>query len=255
MKNYKKEFCKYKVLGEVEMFKIAVCDDNRIQCNEIENIIETYFLTEPFKCEIDIFISGEELIHSLDVGEKYDLIYLDIELEQLNGVFVGQYIREELQDDNTQIVYISGKTSYALDLFQIRPMHFLIKPLSKEQIIKTLEKAIELQGRQTRVLMYKTGKTEKKIPFKEIMYFSSDAKKVIIHIKNGEDSFYGKLTDVVYPEEDFICIHKSYIVNRNYVMQFKFDSVILVNSEVLPISRVYRKEVRDRLIDWHRKDK
>lgn len=237
------------------MFKIAVCDDNRSQCNEIENIIVSYFMTESLKYEIDIYFSGEEFISNLNAGEKYDLVYLDIELALLDGVFVGQYIREELRDDNIQIVYISGKASYALDLFQIRPMHFLIKPLSEQQIIQTLEKAIELQGRQTKVLVYKTGKTEKKIPYKEIMYFSSDAKKVIIHTKNEEDSFYGKLTDMVYPEEDFFCIHKSYIVNRNYVMQFKFDSVVLINLEVLPISRAYRKEVREKLADWYRKDK
>lgn len=244
-----------RILGEMEMFKVAICDDNRNQCNEIENIVEVFFLTETFKYEVDIYISGEELIYNLNAGEKYDLIYLDIELEELNGVFVGQYIREELQDDTTQIVYISGKISYVLELFQIRPMHFLIKPLNKQQVIKTLEKTIELQGRQTKVLTYRTGKTEKKVPFKNIIYFSSDAKKVIIHMKNSKDSFYGKLTEVVCPSEDFLCIHKSYIINLNHVVQFKFDSVILTNFEEIPISRAYRKEVREKLMEWYRKGK
>ena len=234
------------------MFKAAVCDDNKMQCNEIERIVEQYFVTECIGCEIDVFISGEELIRSLNDGERYDVIYLDIEMEELNGVFVGKYIRDELKDDNTQIVYISGNTSYALDLFQIRPLHFLIKPLSKQQIIQTLEKAIELQGRETKVLTYKTGKTEKKLPFKDIMYFSSEAKKTVIHTKDGEDSFYGKLADIVYPVEDFLHIHKSFVVNRHYVMQFKFDSVILVNMVELPISRAYRKEVRGKLMEWLR---
>ncbi len=248
--NYKTE-----ALGEIEMFRIAICDDNRVQCNAIENVLDEFFKTEIIKCEIDVFISGEELIFSLNSGEKYDLIYLDIELEEIDGIFVGKYIREDLQDDNTQIVYISGKTSYALDLFQVRPMHFLIKPLQRQQIVETVQKVIELQGKQTKVFLYKAGRTEKKVPFKEIMYFSSEAKKVVIHMKNGEDYFYGKLTDIVYPSDDFMCIHKSYIVNRHYVMQFKFDSIILINSVTLPISRIYREEVRDKLKKWHRKDK
>lgn len=237
-----------------EMFKIAICDDNRIQCNEIECIIEEFLRTESFKHEIDVFISGEEIIRSLKEGERYDIIYLDIEMEQINGVFVGQYIRNVLQDDMTQLVYISGNTSYALELFQIRPLHFLIKPLSKQQILQTLEKTIELQGRKMKLLTYKTGKTEKKVQFKDIMYFSSEAKKIVIHMKDTQDSFYGKLVDIIYPTEDFLYIHKSFLVNRHYVMQFKFDSVILVNAEELPISRAYRKTVRGKLMEWLREE-
>lgn len=248
------EICRNRILGEIGMFKIAICDDHKTQCNEIENIIEEFFSTETFRCEVDIYISGEEIIKNLNAGEKYDLIYLDIEMEQINGVFVGKYIRENLHDENTQIVYISGKSSYALDLFQIRPLHFLIKPLPKNQVIATLEKAIELQGRQSKMLIYKTGKTEKRVAFNEIMYISSDAKKVIIHTKSGKDSFYGKLVDVVCPKKDFIRIHKSFIINRQYVTQFKFDSVILANREELPISRVYRKEVRNSLMEWHKEE-
>ena len=82
------------------MFRIAICDDNGAVCSAIENI--------------DGFQSGEELLKELDDHEKYDLIYLDIELARLNGVEVGRYIREKLLDDYTQIAFISAKSSYAL---------------------------------------------------------------------------------------------------------------------------------------------
>lgn len=230
------------------MFKVAICDDNGAICSEIENILEKFFSTELIQYEIDSFSSGEELLKELKSKEKYDLIYLDIELAELNGVVVGRYIREEMLDDFTQIVFISAKPSYALELFQVRPMNFLVKPFTGKQVIDALQKTLELQGRQTRIFLYKSGKLENRIPYKDIMYFSSDAKKILIHRRDGVDSFYGKLSELKLPTSDFIQIHKSFIVNKQFVVRFKFDSVLLSNSEELPISRVYRKIVRDNLM-------
>ena len=116
------------------MFRIAICDDNGAVCSAIENIIDDFFKTETMHYEIDGFQSGEELLKELDDHEKYDLIYLDIELARLNGVEVGRYIREKLLDDYTQIAFISAKSSYALELFQIRPIHFLVKPFTPDRL-------------------------------------------------------------------------------------------------------------------------
>ena len=230
------------------MFRIAVCDDNVAVCGAIENIVDAFFKTETIPYEIDSFQSGEELLKELNEHARYDLIYLDIELVQLNGVAVGRYIRENLLDDYTQIAFISAKSSYALELFQVRPIHFLIKPFTPRQVVGILEKAMELQGRQIKIFSYKTGKVENRIPYKDIIYFSSEGKKIIIHMRNGNDAFYGKLSELNLPETEFIQIHKSFIVNKQYVTRFKFDIVLLTNEEELPISRAYRKTVRENLM-------
>lgn len=111
-----------------------------------------------------------------------------------------------------------------------------------------LEKAMELQGHQVKIFSYKTGKAENRIPYKDIMYFSSETKKIIVHTRNGSDSFYGKLSELNLPDTEFVQIHKSFIINKQYVTRFKFDSVLLSNNEELPISRAYRKTVRENLM-------
>lgn len=230
------------------MFKIAICDDNEAVCKEIEEILENFLLAEQIACVIDSFKTGEELLKELEYEEGYDLIYLDIELEEVNGVAVGRYIREKMYDDFTQIAFVSAKTSYAMELFQVRPITFLVKPLKPDEVAGVLKKTLELQGRQTGIFSYKISKSENKVPYKDIMYFSSDAKKIIIHKMNSEDYFYGKLSDLRLPSADFIQIHKSFIVNKQFVTRFKFDSIILSNGEELPISRAYRKNVRENLM-------
>ena len=165
------------------MFRIAVCDDNDAVCSAIENTIDGFFKTESIHYEIDSFQSGEELLEELNDHVKYDLIYLDIELAQLNGIGVGRYIRENLLDDYTQVRLFLQSHPYALELFQIRPIHFLVKPFTPRQVIGILEKAMELQGRQIKIFSYKTGKVENRIPFKDIMYFIVKPKRLLFFAK------------------------------------------------------------------------
>ncbi|WMJ86365.1 LytR/AlgR family response regulator transcription factor [Anaerocolumna sp. MB42-C2] len=129
------------------MFRIAICDDETIICSEIEQIILDYRKMCLEEIEMEVFTSGEELCHFMKNGEEFDLIFLDIELKNMNGVQVGKIIREGMKNETVQIVYISGKDNYYLELFEVRPMHFIHKPIEREKIIKDIEKAMELAGR------------------------------------------------------------------------------------------------------------
>ena len=89
-----------------------------------------------------------------DVPEKTDLdiLFLDIELPEKNGVDVGYYIRESMMNVGMHIIYISSKTSYALDLFDIHPYNFFVKPLSCEKICSEIEKLLQLDRQDKRFL-------------------------------------------------------------------------------------------------------
>lgn len=233
------------------MFRIAICDDDMEICNQIKCVLSTFLATEKAEAEIDIYHSGKKLFFSLKKGNEYNLIYLDIELSYLNGIAIGLYIREEQKNENTQIVFISADPSYALQLFQVRPLDFLVKPLKAQQVIHTLEKTFTLSEQQTKLLPYLSDKIKKRVPFKDIIYLSSDAKRIILHLKNGTDYFYGKLSALRLPK-DFLVIHKSFIVNLNSVVQFKFNCVLLSNGEILPISRAHHVEVQEYIGQWNR---
>ncbi len=237
------------------MLRIAICDDDNYICSELESILIELSKILPKKIEVEVFYSGESLIQYLSEGVFFDVIFLDIEFQILNGVEVGRKIRDELNNEITQIVYISGKNSYAMELFDIRPLNFLIKPLQKEKIETVVRKAIDLVDKSNHFFEYKTGRKKNKIPIKDILYFESDGKKIKMILQSEMYEFYGKLFGVKQQlgEQDFIPIHKSYLVNYYHVIEYQYDCVKMSNKTMLPISQQHRKFVRDRLLQRMRK--
>lgn len=94
------------------MFKIAVCDDESAICSQIENIIVSNRKSFLKSVEIEVFYSGKDLCEFIEKGHDFDLIFLDIEMDNLSGVEAGKIIREKLDNQAIQIVYVSGKENY-----------------------------------------------------------------------------------------------------------------------------------------------
>lgn len=237
------------------MLKIAICDDDNYICTQVESILLDLSKNLSQRLEVEIFYSGESLFKFISSGVYFDMIFLDIELEKLSGVEVGKKIRDELNNETTQIVYISGKNSYAMELFDIRPLNFLIKPLQEEKIESVVKKALDLAERGNRVFEYKIGRVNNRVPIKNILYFESNGKKVRIAIRDAVYEFYDKLIEIEQrlDNQDFIPIHKSYLINYYHVIEYQYEYVKMSNDIILPISQRNRKSVRDRLLERRRK--
>lgn len=228
------------------MFRIGICDDEVAICSQIEKVILNYQKTTTQEMQIEVFYSAEKLNTFMVHEHNFDLIFLDIEMKGLNGLDLGRKIREEMDNQITQIVYVSGKDSYFRDLFEVRPMHFLSKPVEPDKVIKDIELAMKLTNRLGGLFSYKRGSDTHKLPIKNIIYFQSVNREIRIVTTTGEELFYGKLHDVFHQvaKYRFINIHKSYIINYEHVANFKYDEVLMSNSACLPISQLKRKEVR-----------
>ena len=113
---------------EGKIMKTIICDDEKSTCSELEEIILKYAKEKSVSLVTEVFYSGDTLLDYLK-REKINILFLDIELPGKDGVMVGKYIREVLEEENLFLIYISSKENYALQLFQNRPFDFLVKPI------------------------------------------------------------------------------------------------------------------------------
>lgn len=231
------------------MYTIGICDDGEHVCIDIEKKLIQYAKKQNIQVDTNVWYSGEELRDYLEAGNHLDILFLDIELFKMTGIEVGNYIRKQLDDMGMQIVYISGKSSYAQQLFKTQPLDFLVKPITQAQINETMETAVRIIKRKEERFEFQQGKEYYYVPMGDIVYFGSEKRKIKVVTMKATFEFYGKLKEVAkrLPEE-FIVIHQSYIVNREYVFRYTYEMVELMDGTILTISLANRKLVRDRLL-------
>lgn len=231
------------------MYNIGVCDDGENTCSSIENMLLECAKEKNVQIDTNVWYTGEKLKEYLEKGNQLDILFLDIELFKMTGLEVGDYIRNQLDDIGIQIIYISGKASYAQKLFKTQPLDFLVKPISKKQISDVLETAFRIIKRKNEKFEFRQGKDYYYVPMGDIVYFASEGRKVKIITLKENFEFYGKLKEIAKRlPKDFISIHKSYIVNKEYIFHYTYEMVELMNGTVLSISPVNRKQVRESIL-------
>ena len=238
------------------MVLIAICDDEVAICAELERTLIEIFSQQKVEYEIDVFFTGEDLYRKMEAGTHYDLIFLDIEFaeDKASGVEIGHLIRDVHQNHLTSIVYISWEKKYALDLFDIQPFNFLIKPLEHRKIEEIIRKYLKISGLWAGEFAYKKGHDTFKVQIKDVIYLESRDRKLILHLANGrKEEFYGALEEA-YNEQlqkfDFLFIHAAYVVNYDYVTTVKYNQLLLAGGEIsLPVSPNRKNDVRQRYME------
>lgn len=235
--------------------KIAICDDDiKIQF-AMEDYLKQIENEYGIECDIECFDKGDMICENYEKG-KFDLIFLDIEYKGKNGVEVGKHIRETIGDEVVQIAYISGNTGYAMDLFEYRPINFLVKPITETEVKKVLDKFLILSSQKTEKFQYKIGSDIYQVDLSEIKYFSSRARKVTLHGRQNEEEFYGSL-EIIYSQlkgKQFLYVHKSFLVNYQCVKKIEYEQVVLYDGTVVPISQSRRSTIRKQFIDIKKKE-
>lgn len=230
--------------------KIAICDDDINIQFAIEGFLQHILEKYGIGSEIECFDLGDELCEAYEKG-KFDLIFLDIKYEGKNGVEVGKYIREAVGDETVQIAYISGDTGYAMELFEYRPINFLVKPVSKAEVKRVLDKYLIISNQKVENFQYKIGSDIFQVALSEIKYFSSCARKVILHGREMEAEFYGSLGSIYnrVKGQQFLYVHKSFIVNYHYIAKMEYERVVLYDETVIPISQARRPVIRKQFME------
>jgi len=230
----------------VRRYLIGICDDEKGTCAEIEKSVYRFFESSEYDVDVEVWFSGEDCIKSLNEENNIDIIFLDIELPGANGVNIGKHIRDVLDNDKLQIVFISSKTGYALELFQIHPYDFLIKPVTYQVISAILEKLLNLDENDRKTLRYRHGRTEGRIPLGKIMYLESHNKHINVQLVDGSVVEYtGKLSEEKEKlPAQFITVAKSFIVNMKFISSFCSSSLIMQNGIKINITAPHRDEFR-----------
>ncbi|HKM33224.1 MAG TPA: LytTR family DNA-binding domain-containing protein [Lachnospiraceae bacterium] len=226
------------------MIKIAICDDENVIVSQIETILLNA-CQNIIPIDIDVFYSGQSLEKEVIQGTKYDLIYLDIQMENGDGITTARNIRK--MDDSALLIYVSSHDKYMMEVFRFDVLAFIKKPIEENSFIKIFREANDKICSNNFFYVYRYKNDEQKVLCKDVLYFESRGRQIRIHNKNGKiEVFNGKLNEVqekvLVGKIVFLRIHQSYLVNYYLIKSRSKKEVTLVDGTILPISEDRQKE-------------
>lgn len=224
------------------MINIGICDDEASMRRLLRAPLEQKLQLLGADYRIYEYDCGETLLTRPET-EWLDILFLDIEMKQLSGMETAKNLRK--RDSHTLLIFVTAYPDFVFQGYEVHAFHYILKPYENQKIMKVLEQAIKELGQNREhyfTLEQKSGTT--KIPAKKILAFSSDRRKIIISLEDGNKlEFYGKLDAVETDLPDyFIRCHNRHLVNLNYVTALEKDGCTL-RSQSFPVSRAYRQSV------------
>lgn len=236
------------------MLRIAVCDDDRYFAAELERMVIQEASSMGLGIETETYCDGDMLVADMEKGYRYELIFLDIEMERVNGISTARSIRR--MDRSVLLIYVSGYEQYLKELFEVEPFRFLLKPVNKARFRRYFREACVRIEKTEAYYQFTFNKNIRKVAVRDIAYFESRNRVVYIFMDDGtEERFYGKLNDVekelVKGCHHFLRIHQSFLVNYSYIKKMSFSNITLLmrggREITLRISEEREKKVRMQL--------
>lgn len=222
--------------------RIAICDDNNDYINIIEDYIEKL---NKSNAECDAYESGENLVFAyINHNERYDVIFLDMEMEGINGIETANKIREI--DEHTIIVFVTSHTEYMKDSFKCSPFRFLVKPVEYTEFQEVFYDICKKLKKQRKTFTFTENKTRIRLFCDDIIYCESQDHWIRIYTKEQTYKICKTLTDLhELLDKEVVCrVHKSFLINLQYVKSMKENDIQLYHCDkFIPISRSYKKSV------------
>lgn len=236
--------------GETHM-KVVICDDSIEDLLKIDRLMRKYQELGPGRdFELEKFSDAALLYRRIREGELADIYVLDMIMPTRSGIDIGSLIRSPGRGGT--IIYVTSSDDFALDAYGVHAVRYLLKPVSEEQLFEAMDYALsQAEARRDPVYLVKTREGMTQIPYSRIEYIENAARRLEVHMAGGETlksifirkSFDEEIGEVAR-ERNFLQVHKSFLVNLDYVKRMTQEGIEMECGGQLPVSRNRAAQVK-----------
>jgi len=240
------------------MIRIVFCDDEKNIREKYTQYLEKVQQLYTIEIDLTVYSKVDHLMGNIeDWFNKVDLLLLDIEIGDFNGVEVAKDIRAK--GYKGEIVFLTISQAYVFDSFDVNPLQYILKSEGDfqhfyDKFVKVLD---QIGERYIKKFSYQIGSDTFILPIKQIISFEVKKRVIIMDYVNKEDEYqtveyYMTLGTVEerISEMEFIRCHRSFIVNPKYIDSFNKREVVMINGKVIPVSRNYFDDAKDKFVNY-----
>lgn len=237
--------------NEKSILSVAICDDEPLSIDYVAHHLQKWAQMHQIILRISRFSSAEEFMFSYEEDRDFDVLFLDIQMEKMNGVELARIIREK--DANVQIVFITAIADYISEGYELAALHYLMKPVSEEKLFAVMDRAVKNCVKTENYLLVTSDQTLKRISVNSILYAETFAHYIVLATAEGE--YQVRENTGVLAEKlgrDFVRPHRSYLVNLRHVHSISKMEVLLDNGRAIPLSRYNYQKVNQAFIQYYK---
>lgn len=227
--------------------KALIIDDNdiaRITLAHLAKQVPNLTITNEFSNAIEAYNYLQ--------SNQVDLIFLDIEMPEMNGI----ELTKNLSEKNTIIIFTSSKKDYALEAFDLNIADYILKPIIPARFLQAVNKAqVIIESRKDNIevskdefLFVRDSNITRRLKLDDIFYAEAMGDYVKFHTKEKMFAIHGKMktAEERLPKDNFIRVHRSYIISLSKIDTLQ-DGGIMINDKFIPVSDAYRKILNNRM--------
>jgi len=237
-------------LGAFYMLNIAICDDEVIYTQKIEQYVKTYFEARKIGIHTDCFTDPASLLQSAE--KEYDIIFLDVDMPGLDGIHLGQELRKT--NRTVILIYISALIQYAIEGYSVHAFQYLLKQDLEQTFPQCMDDVMQ-QLPAAGSYFIPTDAGGIKILLEDILFFEVENHTILAHTQNQDRStwaFSGRISGLEKElgHAGFLRIHKSFLVNMRHIVRMERTGILLTNGMCLPYSRQKFADLLQAYILW-----
>lgn len=228
--------------------KIAICDDCEADVQYLSVLVADWARTHGSPVVVREFSSAEAFLFHYETEKDYDILLLDIEMGEMNGMELARRLRRD--NHSVQIIFITGFPDFMSEGYDVSALHYLMKPVSPEKLSAVLDRAADNLSEKEKHLKVVFDRQTDFVSFDRILYIEAQKQYVLIHTPDGEYRMKASLAEMQEElDQRFFRCQRSFLVNLCYVVRINIHCVVLKNGEEIPISRGAADEIGKAIIN------
>jgi len=230
-------------------FSIAICDDEHYQIEYVKRVVSAWAEERGVAVVLSEFPSAEAFLFAYEEKRNVDILLLDVEMAQINGIALARKIREN--DSRMQIVFITGYPDFMAEGFEVAALHYLMKPVREQKLFEVLDRAVKNLGRTESTVLLETERGLIRVSFSQIMAVEARGHDVLLTLTGGKETAKIGINELAEKlDASFVRCHRSYLVGLRHIFRITKTDVILDGGESIPLSRRMYAEVNRKFIAY-----
>lgn len=226
---------------------IAVVDDLETDCKRIEECIGQYFFDRHKTVSVVRYYNAEDFLKTYRKGE-YQIMFLDVIMGEMNGLELAKRLRNG--DKDICIIFMSSTRDFVFETFPSAPEGYLCKPFEYAAFAEVMDRTLNKLFAEKKYFKIRLTSGEIDVASEEIVAVLSNNHSVSVKMITGEilesNMLFSNFQTILENEPNFLECNRGIIINMDYALQFRGDTIIMQDKTTYPVRRRGRKDISSR---------